>query len=220
MFFGTILKRYLKKKNCKKYYIFYESCCFNLTDRETWAWNMLISSFQCFFFLHVVQMFFIWIFLMKYLPKWLIFFLILLALFQQVEKICRHQAASMAAVAIRWTVSPTPRRRKVPYLDSKRNCVWSAVIELPVTTITPSPAKDAKVIWFSLKINQRNKLNWETLGLFVLFVFFRILPAEYNEKCGLPVQIRKRMRHWHVHEAKVSGMSTQKMPHGRHAARM
>lgn len=25
--------------------------------------------------------------------------------------------------------------------------------------------------------------------------FFRILPAEYNEKCGLPVQIRKRMRH-------------------------
>jgi hypothetical protein len=66
------------------------------------------------------------------------------------------------------------------------------VIELPVIITTPSPVKDAKVnssIYFisfesfhkCLKL-YKSKSN-------------RILPAEYNEKCSLPVQVRQWMRH-------------------------
>ena len=64
---------------------------------------------------------------------------------KKVEKICRLRVVSMAAVVIRLTVLPMPRRKKVPYRDNRKNCVWFAVIELPVIITTPSPVKDAKV---------------------------------------------------------------------------
>ena len=135
----------------------------------------------------------------------------------QVGRICLHRAASMAAVT-RSTASPMPRRRKVPCPDSRKNCVWSAAIEPLVTTTTPSPAKDAKVyiVW-------RDWFVWVCRWLIFLFFLFqidRILPPEYNEECSLPVQIRQWLRHWHVHAAKVPRVPIEKVPHGRHAARM
>jgi len=77
-------------------------------------------------------------------------------------------------------VAAIRRRRKDPFPGNKRNCASSVAIEPRATTITPSPVKDAKVL-FKIKLIY---FNYIIINGFLKrihsFIHSRFFPAEYN----------------------------------------